>query len=72
VALRARWTDDSVESFPVFDPESRTLVDHREAIRVSWFVSGGELASDRTGARRSRYSFAATRSVNALWPSLFG
>ena len=25
------------------------LLDHREAIRVSWFVSGGELASDRTG-----------------------
>src|SRR5262249_58432488 len=49
VTLRASWTDDSAESFPVFDPESRTLVDHREAIRVSWFVSGGELTSDRTG-----------------------
>jgi hypothetical protein len=49
VTLRASWTDDSVESFPVFDPESRTLVDHREAIRVSWFVSSGELTSDRTG-----------------------
>jgi hypothetical protein len=49
ITLRASWTDDSAEPFPVFDPESRTLVDHREAIRVSWFVSGGELASDRTG-----------------------
>ena len=49
ITLRATWTDDSAESFPVFDPESRTLVDHREAMRVSWFVSGGELASDRTG-----------------------
>ena len=49
VTLRATWTDDSAETFPVFDPESRTLVDHREAMRVSWFVSGGELASDRTG-----------------------
>jgi hypothetical protein len=49
MTLRADWTPDSVESFPVFDPASRTLVDHREAIRVSWFVSGGELASDRTG-----------------------
>jgi hypothetical protein len=25
------------------------LVDHREAIRVSWFVDGGELESERTG-----------------------
>lgn len=49
VTLRATWTADSVESFPVFDPESRTLVDHREAMRVSWFVSGGELSSERTG-----------------------
>jgi hypothetical protein len=49
VTLRASWTDDSAEQFPVFDPASRTLVDHREAIRVSWFVSAGELASDRTG-----------------------
>jgi hypothetical protein len=49
VTLRASWTDDSAESYPVFDPQSRTLVDHREAIRVSWFVSDGALASDRTG-----------------------
>ena len=49
VALRASWTADSAELFPVFDPESRTLVDHREAMRVSWFASGGTLASERTG-----------------------
>ncbi|HEX3758297.1 MAG TPA: hypothetical protein VHW23_06305 [Kofleriaceae bacterium] len=49
VTLRASWTADSAESFPVFDPASRMLVDHREAIRVSWFVSAGALAADRTG-----------------------
>ncbi|TMQ02819.1 MAG: hypothetical protein E6J91_49900 [Deltaproteobacteria bacterium] len=49
VTLRASWTDDSAESFPVLDPASRTLVDHREEIRVSWFASGGSFASDRTG-----------------------
>lgn len=49
VTLRASWTDDSAETFPVFDPVSRTLVDHREEIRVSWFASAGALASDRTG-----------------------
>jgi hypothetical protein len=49
VTLRASWTADSVESFPVFDRASRTLVDHREAIRVSWFVSAGALAEGRTG-----------------------
>lgn len=49
IPLRVRWTDDSAETFPVFDPQQRALVDHREAIRVSWFVSDGELASERTG-----------------------
>ncbi len=49
VALRVRWTDASAETFPVFDPRTRALVDHREAMRVSWYVSDGELTSDRTG-----------------------
>jgi hypothetical protein len=49
VTLRATWTADSAEPFPVFDPASRTLVDHREAIRVSWFASAGALAEGRTG-----------------------
>jgi hypothetical protein len=49
IPLRVHWTDDSAETYPVFDPQTRTLVDHREAIRVSWFVTGGELASERTG-----------------------
>lgn len=33
----------------MFDRGSRTPVDHRETMRVSWFVSAGALASDRTG-----------------------
>jgi hypothetical protein len=49
VTLRASWTADSAESYPALDPQTRGLVDHREAIRVSWFVSGGSLASDRSG-----------------------
>lgn len=49
IALRTRWTPASAETYPVFDPKSRALVDHREAIRVSWFASDGELAAERTG-----------------------
>jgi hypothetical protein len=49
IPLRVRWTPESAEMFPVFDPLKRALVDHREAIRVSWFVDGGELESERTG-----------------------
>lgn len=49
IPLRVRWTAASAETFPVFDPSTRELVDQREAIRVSWFVDGGELESERTG-----------------------
>ncbi len=49
VALRVRWSDDSAETFPVFDPKTRTVISQREALRVSWFVSGGVLAAERTG-----------------------
>ncbi|MBV8760955.1 MAG: hypothetical protein JO257_26915 [Deltaproteobacteria bacterium] len=49
IPLRVRWSEDSAETFPVFDPKTRALVDHREAIRVSWFVDDGGLASERTG-----------------------
>jgi hypothetical protein len=49
IALRVRWSPESAETYPVFEPDTRTVVDHREAIRVSWFASGGVLASERTG-----------------------
>ena len=35
--------------FPVFDIAARTLVDTREAMRVSWFTTAGEFVHDRTG-----------------------
>jgi hypothetical protein len=50
VTLLVRWTAASAETFPVFDPATRTLVDHREALRVSWFATDGEFDHDHTGA----------------------
>jgi hypothetical protein len=49
ITLRASWPDTSAEHYVVFDPASRTVVDHREAMRVSWFVSDGVVDNDRTG-----------------------
>jgi hypothetical protein len=47
--FQASWTPDSVETYPVFDLVTRTLVDHREAMRVSWYATAGEFVHDRTG-----------------------
>jgi hypothetical protein len=49
VHLRARWSADSAESYPVFDPVSRTLVMQRESLRVSWFTTAGAFDHDVTG-----------------------
>jgi hypothetical protein len=37
------------EPYVYFDPITRKLVDRREAMRVSWFATDGELEHDRTG-----------------------
>jgi hypothetical protein len=45
----ASWAADTVETFPVYDIVTQTLVDHRESMRVSWFASDGRFAHERTG-----------------------
>lgn len=46
VTLTASWPASAVETYLYFDPASRTLVERREAMRVSWFATGGTLAAD--------------------------
>jgi hypothetical protein len=43
------WPAAAVESFPVFDLATATLVTHRESMRVSWFASAGSFAHEVTG-----------------------
>jgi hypothetical protein len=43
------WPADAVESYPVYDIVSESLVVHREAMRVSWFATDGTFEHDRTG-----------------------
>ncbi len=49
VELVATWSADDAEPFPVFDVLTQQLVDHREAMRVSWFATAGQLALERSG-----------------------
>jgi hypothetical protein len=51
------------ESYVEFDPASRTVVDRREGIRVSWFVTAGELAHDRTGRTEAEANLRQTDNV---------
>jgi hypothetical protein len=49
VVLTASWAAADAEAYVSFDVASQVVVDRREAMRVSWFASGGSLDSDRTG-----------------------
>jgi hypothetical protein len=48
VAITASWPAAAAESYLYFDQVSQTLVTRREAMRVSWFASGGALPVDAT------------------------
>jgi hypothetical protein len=37
------------EGYVVFDLQSRTVVAHRESMRISWFATAGSYSDDRTG-----------------------
>jgi hypothetical protein len=49
VALELSWPPEARERFPVFEVAGRQIVDHLEELTVSWFVTAGALARDRTG-----------------------
>jgi hypothetical protein len=46
VTLVAAWPAEAVESFLYFDARTQTLVDRREAMRVSWFATAGSIPVD--------------------------
>lgn len=46
VTLTASWPASAVETYLYFDPVSQALIERREAMRVSWFTTGGALAVD--------------------------
>lgn len=55
LALRVAWPTCSeascagAEPYVALDPATRTLADRREAMRVSWFATGGDFGDERTG-----------------------
>ncbi len=49
VTFQASWRPEDAESFVAFEPATQTVVEHREAMRISWFVSAGALLADRSG-----------------------
>jgi hypothetical protein len=53
LTLRVGWTRASREDYVVYDPVAVQLAPHTESLRVSWFVTAGELMFDQTGRGES-------------------
>jgi hypothetical protein len=49
VTLHVSWPSGTAESYVVHDRSTDTLVDHREALRVSWFTTSGLIPIVTTG-----------------------
>jgi hypothetical protein len=47
--LVAAWSAESAEAYVQYDLVSRQIVDRREALRVSWYVTAGALDLERSG-----------------------
>ena len=43
VTIEATWLTGAIETFPVFDPASGTIVETEETLVASWYVTGGDL-----------------------------
>jgi hypothetical protein len=49
VELATSWEEGDAETYVRFDPDTGTLVEEREALRLSWFVTAGALDDEVTG-----------------------
>lgn len=63
IELIARWPDAAAETYLYFEPSTQTLVDRREAMRLSWFATGGTLAVDASAVGTGE----PVTSVSTTW-----
>ena len=70
VALTTGWGASDAESYVMFDPDTAAIVHRREALRVSWFVTGGTLTDEVTGSAED--DLAITTRTTWLAPAAPG
>jgi hypothetical protein len=70
LTFEASWDAEVAETFPVYDIRSVALIPQREALRVSWFATGGTFDHDVTG--RAEDDQALTTSNGWVAPTSAG
>ncbi|MCC6644322.1 MAG: hypothetical protein IT374_01965 [Polyangiaceae bacterium] len=65
IGLRVSWDASAEEPYVVYDPVARALSGRTEALAVTWFVSGGEVADEVTGGAAAHSSETSWRAPAA-------
>jgi hypothetical protein len=63
VMLTASWPAEAAETYLSYEPLSQTLVTRREAMRLSWFATGGTLAADASAVAEAD----PATTVSTIW-----
>ncbi|MBS2022952.1 MAG: hypothetical protein JST92_11110 [Deltaproteobacteria bacterium] len=71
VTLTVRWTPDSAEAFPLFDPPTQTFTDVTEELTTSWYASAGAfdaaLTADSGAQSSNRWTAPAAPGTVYVW-----
>jgi hypothetical protein len=65
VQLSTGWGQGDAETYVMFDPATSSVVERREGLSVSWFVTGGTLADEVTG--RAEDDPAPASTTGTTW-----
>ena len=65
VSFEVGWGKGDAETYAMFDPGAQTIVNRREALRVSWFATAGQLATEVTGRAESEASVSTENEWDA-------
>jgi len=63
VTLEADWADGTAEEFIVYDIPTHTLETQHEALRLSWFATGGVFEHDRSGRTDQEFDVTSTQNL---------
>ena len=63
VVLTASWPADAAETYLYYDPQGQALVSRREAMRVSWFATGGTIDVDASAVGEDD----PATSISTIW-----
>jgi hypothetical protein len=65
VTIEAAFAEGAAETFPYYDQASEQLVDQRETLSLSWFVTAGEFEHDKTGVAADEPAVATSNRWTA-------